>query len=47
MKPIATVSIMILVLVTGGSCATGKKVYVSKEDEELFSTWVNPDYDES
>jgi hypothetical protein len=33
-------------LIIAGSCATGKKAYVAKEDEELFGTWINSDYDE-
>ena len=47
MKTRTLVSIMILilaVLVIAGSCATGKKAYVVQEDEELFGTWINPDY---
>ena len=47
MKTRTFVSILILVLavlIVVGSCATGKKAYVAKEDEELFGTWINPDY---
>ncbi len=47
MKTKTLVSILILVLavlIIAGSCATGKKAYVAKEDEELFGTWINPDY---
>jgi len=50
MKTRSLVSILILVLallIIAGSCATGKKAYIAKEDEELFGTWVNPDYDAS
>jgi hypothetical protein len=50
MKTRSLVSILILVLallIVVGSCATGKKAYVAKEDEELFGTWINPDYDAS
>jgi len=50
MKTKTLVSVLILVLavlIIAGSCATGKKAYVAKEDEELFGTWVNPDYDAS
>jgi hypothetical protein len=42
------VSILILVLavlIAIESCATSKKAYVAKEDEELYGTWVNPEYD--
>ncbi len=48
MKIRTFVSILILVLavlIITGSCATGKKAYVAKEDEELYGTWVNTDYD--
>ena len=50
MKIRSLVSILILVLavlINTGSCATGKKAYVAKEDEELFGTWINPAYDAS
>ena len=49
MKTRLLVSILILVVVLMflvGSCATGKKAYVVQEDEELFGTWINPDYEE-
>ena len=49
MKTRTFISILILVLavlIIAGSCATGKKAYVVQEDEELFGTWINPDYDE-
>jgi hypothetical protein len=48
MKTRTLVSIVILVLtvlIIIGSCATSKKAYVAKEDEELYGTWVNPEYD--
>ena len=48
MKTRTYVSIFILVfavLIIAGSCATGKKAYVAQKDEELFGTWINPDYD--
>jgi len=48
MRTRTLVSILILVLavlIVVGSCATGKKAYVAKEDEELYGTWVNPEYD--
>jgi hypothetical protein len=38
--------LVLSVLIIAGSCATGKKAYVAKEDEELFGTWINTDYDE-
>ena len=47
MKTRTLISILILVfavLIVIGNCATGKKVYVAKEDEELYGTWANPDY---
>jgi hypothetical protein len=47
MKSRTLLSILILILallIVVGSCATGKKAYVVKEDEELFGTWINPDY---
>ena len=47
MKPRALVSILIIALavfIIAVSCATGKKAYVVKEDEELYGTWANPDY---
>ena len=50
MKTRPLVSIMILVvvvLIIGGSCATGKKAYVAQDDEELYGTWVNPEYENS
>jgi hypothetical protein len=49
MKARMLVSILILVftvLIVVGSCSTGKKAYVAKEDEGFYGTWVNPDYDE-
>ena len=49
MKTRTYVSILILifvVLIIVGGCATAKKAYVAKEDEELYGTWVNPEYDE-
>jgi hypothetical protein len=47
MKTRSLVSILILVLallIVVESCATGKKAYVVKEDEELYGTWANSDY---
>ena len=47
MKTRMLVSIVILVLTVmfiAGSCATEKKAYVATEDEEIYGTWVNPDY---
>jgi ABC-type antimicrobial peptide transport system permease subunit len=49
MKTRTFVSILILVLavlIIAGSCVTGKKAYKAKDKEELYGTWVNPDYDE-
>jgi hypothetical protein len=44
------VSILILVFTVmsiAGSCATEKKAYVAKENEELYGTWVNKEYNSS
>ena len=44
------VSILILVLavlIIAGSCATEKKAYVAKANEELYGNWVNSEYNES
>ena len=38
-------TIILVVIIIAGSCATGKKAYIAQEDEELYGTWVNPDYD--
>jgi len=49
MKTRTLASIMILVLavlIIAGSCATGKKAYVAQEDEELYGTWVNKEYND-
>ena len=47
-RTLVSISILVLaVLIIVGSCATGKKTYVAKEDEELYGTWVNPDYNYS
>jgi len=49
MKTRTFVSILILslvVLIITGSYTMGQDVYVMKEDEELFGTWINTDYDE-
>jgi hypothetical protein len=48
LKPRTLMSILILVfamLIMMGSCATSKKAYVAKEDEELFGIWINFQYD--
>ena len=50
MRARTLVSILILILaalIVAGSCATGKKAYVATDDEELYGTWVNQDYEES
>ena len=47
MKTRTSISILILVLavlIGIGSCATKKKAYVTKEDEKIYGTWANPDY---
>ncbi len=41
------VALIIAVLIIVGSCATGKKAYVTKENEELYGTWVNTEYNET
>ena len=48
MKARTLVSILIFVLailIIFGSCATGKKAYVAKENEELYGIWINKKYD--
>ena len=50
MKTRALTLIVILIfalIVILGSCETGKKVKMTKEDEEFVGTWINPDYDET
>ena len=50
MKPRTLVSILLftlVVLIVIGSCVTGKKAYVAKEHEEIYGTWVNPEYNYS
>jgi hypothetical protein len=44
-RTLASILILVLaILIIVGNCATGKKVYVAKEDEEIYGTWVNTDY---
>jgi hypothetical protein len=50
MKTKAFVSILFLVfavMVIAGSCATGKKTYISEENlyKELAGTWINEEYE--
>ncbi len=40
-RTLILVFLIMAVLIIAGSCATGKKAYEAKEDEELFGTWVN------
>ena len=50
MKARALLSILILVfavLIIAGSCATGKKAYVVKENEELYGNWFKSEYNDS
>ena len=50
MKARMLVSILILVLailIIAGSCATGNKAYVAKENEELYGNWFNSEYNDS
>jgi hypothetical protein len=49
MKPRTLILVVLIMalLIVAGSCATGKKGYVAIEDEELFGTWINPDYDDT
>jgi len=50
MKTRALLSILILllaILIISGSCATEKKAYVAKENEELYGNWVNSEYNDS
>jgi hypothetical protein len=37
---------VLAVLIMAGGYATGQDIYVAKDDEELFCTWINTDYDE-
>ena len=49
MKTRTFVSILILVLavlIIVGSCATEKKAYIAKENEELYGNWVNSEYND-
>ena len=39
------VVLIMVVLLIAGSCATGKKAYVTQEDEELYVAWINTEYD--
>ncbi len=41
---ILSVILIFAVLVLLMSCATGKKAYVAKENEEIYGTWVNTEY---
>ena len=41
---ILSVILIFAVLVLLISCATGKKAYVAKENEEIYGTWVNTEY---
>ncbi len=50
MKARTIVSILILVLAVlniAGSCATEKKAYIAKENEELYGNWFNSEYNNS
>ena len=44
---ILVVILILAVLIITISCATGKKAYVASENEELYGTWVNKDYNNS
>ena len=49
MKTRTYVSFLILVLavlIIVESCATSKKAYIPQDNEELYGTWVNPEYNE-
>ena len=49
MKPKTLSSILLLIIAVSviiGGCATGKKAYVATKDEELYGTWINPEYDQ-
>ena len=43
-KTLILVVLIMAVLIIAGSCATGKKAFVAKENEELYGTWVNKEY---
>ena len=43
---VAILIVVIAVLVLVGSYVMAQDAYVLKEDEEIFGTWINTDYDE-
>lgn len=47
-KALASILILIVLsLIFTGSIASGQDSYMVKEDEELFGTWINTEYDET
>jgi len=44
---LAILVLIIAVSVIFGGCATGRKAYIEQEDEELYGTWVNPEYNDT
>ena len=45
-RTLILIVLIIVVLIIFRSCATEKKAYVTKDSEELYGTWVNPEYNE-
>ena len=47
-RTVASILILVLaVLIITGSCATDRKAYVAKENEELYGNWFNSEYNDS
>ena len=47
-RKVTVILILVLaVLIILGSCATKKKAYVAKENEELYGNWFNSEYNDS
>ena len=44
-KPVLIIALILSLFIVVGGIASGQDVYVVKEDEKLFGTWVNTDYD--
>ena len=42
----ASIMTLVLAVLIINSCATSKKAYIPQDNEELYGTWVNPEYDE-
>jgi hypothetical protein len=44
MKSLLVVAFIVTVVAFSGNAVAEEKAYVPKQDEELYGTWVNPDY---